>query len=422
MSDRASPTGPLALVLVSVETGERRPLTFPQGTADAGDFRAAFSPDGRSLAFNRFTSWSAGDTYVLALGEDFSPKGEPRRMTSSVSAVSRPAWTQDGAVIVSFGDALWRIPAKGRGAAKRLDFVGEDAAQPAVSRTAKRLAYARIVLDLNVWAVETEGAAAGQPRPLLASTRSEFNPQFSPDGKKIAFASDRGGSMQIWVCDASGANATALSALDGPNVGTPRWSPDGSRIVFDAMVGGTRDLFVIDSRGGKARALTTQPTHERVPSWSRDGRWIYFSSNRGGTDQIWRMPAEGGEAVQVTRAGGYVAFESWDGTSLYYTKSAGTGPLFQLPLAGGEERKVLESVVQRAFAVTAKGIYFISARDPEGVVALQFLELASGKTTRISVLNRPLYLGLTASPDGRTVLYTQYDLAGSDLMLVENFR
>ncbi len=126
--------------------------------------------------------------------------------------------------------------------------------------------------------------------------------------------------------------------------------------------------------------------------------------------------------MQVTRNGGYVPFESPDGKALYYTKSGESGPLFRLPLEGGTESQVLESVYWRAFAVTVKGVYFIAAPDARGVALLNFFEFDTGETRPIAALDKPLYIGLAVSPDGKTILYTQWDQSGRDLMLVENFR
>ena len=431
-SDRDSPANPLALFLLSVETGEKRKLTSPSGLGYAGDHQAAFSPDGLTVVFIRFTDRGVGDMYLLALGEDLTPRGEPERLTSDNRFFSRAAWTPDGReIIFSSGNTvqtwgLWRIQAAGQAKPQRLDFAGEGVSQPAVSPAGRRMAYARVLQDLDIWAVETTGVTAGQPKNFISSTRIDFNPQFSPDGKRVVFASSRSGSAEIWVCEADGSNAVPLTAFGGPDTGTPRWSPDGEYIVFDSLAAGNRDLHVVSAGGGKPRALTREPSQDRVPSWSRDGHWIYFTSNRGGDDQVWKMPwapsGHGGEAVQVTRNGGYVAFESPDGKTLYYTKSPAPGPLFRLPLEGGAESQVLASVYQRAFTVTGRGIYFIAAPDARGIALLQFLDLATGKTRPIAALERPLYLGLTVPPDGRTVLYSQYALVGSDLMLVENFR
>jgi hypothetical protein len=178
---------------------------------------------------------------------------------------------------------------------------------------------------------------------------------------------------------------------------------------------------VISATGGKPRRLTSDPANDGVPSFSRDGKWIYFNSNRTGEYQIWKIPAAGGDAVQVSHNVGYVAFESPDGAYVYYTQTVVTpSALWRVPTAGGRAVKVLEGVVWRNFVVLEKGIYYID--QPSGEARLQFFDFASRRSTTVARGLGEIRYGLTASPDGRTILYTRVDSSVDDLMLVENFR
>jgi Tol biopolymer transport system component len=152
---------------------------------------------------------------------------------------------------------------------------------------------------------------------------------------------------------------------------------------------------------------------------SRDGKWIYFCSDRSGEQQIWKMPGRGGGAVQVTRKGGRIAFESPDGKFVYYTKSdEGEEGLWRVPVVGGEERQAIESaIVRSAFSITSDGIYFIAGAESH----LEFFSFRTQQHRTLTKVDHPR-LGLTVSPDGGVILYTQSDQSGSDLMLVENFK
>ena len=116
----------------------------------------------------------------------------------------------------------------------------------------------------------------------LHSTRHESAAQYSPDGKRIAFESDRSGVHGIWVSDADGSNAEELFSQAGAGCGTARWSPDGQRIAFDFNPEGNIDIYVIRASGGKPMPLTTDSADDVAPSWSRDGKWVYFTSKRTG--------------------------------------------------------------------------------------------------------------------------------------------
>jgi hypothetical protein len=105
---------------------------------------------------------------------------------------------------------------------------------------------------------------------------------------------------------------------------------------------------------------------------------------------------------------------------LYYVMATTDrpGPLMRQRLAGGELAKVADDVV--AFDVVAEGIYYIERR--VDVSRLRYLDLATGKFTLILDNLGPLWFGLSASADGRQILYSRVDSSVDDLMLVENFR
>jgi Tol biopolymer transport system component len=299
---------------------------------------------------------------------------------------------------------------------------------PVVSRAQSgrpaRLVYVRAFEDLNIWRVETSGRgaqAASPPAVAISSTRTDANAQFSPDGRRVAFSSDRSGDNEIWVSDADGSNAVQLTSMGAPQTGTARWSPDGQMITFNSNLEGHWEIYVVPAAGGKPRRLTTHPANNGVPSFSLDGKWIYFTSNRTGEYQIWKVPAAGGEAIQVTHNIGYVAFESPNGMYVYYTQTiAGPSALWRLPTSGGQPVKVLEGVVWRAFAVLTRGVYYVDQAD--GETRLRFFDLTAARSTTVARSLGDVRYGLTASPDGRTVLYTRVDSSVEDLMLVENFR
>ena len=96
--------------------------------------------------------------------------------------------------------------------------------------------------------------------------------------------------------------------------------------------------------------------------------------------------------------------------------------LWKVPVSGGEESQVLQSVRWRAFTLVSEGIYFIPEPSADGKCSIQLLSFASTKVKTIASLPRLTYQGLTLSPDHRYMLYSQIDEDNADLMLVENFR
>jgi dipeptidyl aminopeptidase/acylaminoacyl peptidase len=225
------------------------------------------------------------------------------------------------------------------------------------------------------------------------------------------------------VSDTAGSNLLQLTSFGGPMAGTPRWSPDGRRIAFDGDWG----IHVIDVDGGRSRRVSSDTPDGVVPSWSRDGRWIYFASTRTGRLEVWKVPAAGGQAVQITKRGGFAAFESQDGKTLYYAKGIDIDGLWSVPVNGGNEAPVLDfpkASFWGYWALVEKGIYFVNTvTGPQP--ALQFLSFAEKRVAHVAALDRrpvPFLAGLAVSPDERWALYTQEDQRSSDSMLVENFR
>jgi Tol biopolymer transport system component/DNA-binding winged helix-turn-helix (wHTH) protein len=407
------------LLLVSIESGEKQWLTTGRSDPEVADREPAVSPDGRTVAFVRGTA--SESIYLLSLQPDLSPAGEPRLLTSG----RNPAWTPDGRELVY---RPLRLPITGlahvdiRGGKPRgLPAFGEDSFLPTLSRTG-RLAFSRGTIDINIWRQElVDGPTPPPPVPLISSTARDADARYSPDGTRIVFQSNRSRYAEIWTCASDGTRCSQLTAFNGALItGTPRWSPDNRTIAFDSAAEGRFHVYTIDAGGGPVRRLTTEPTTGAIPSWSHDGKWIYYASSATGRGEIWKVPSQGGASVQVTRNGGLVAFESPDGTALYFTKTENDATLWRSGLDGSGETAVVQRVAHRGFAVSGDSIYYLRV-EPTGETIRRF-RLATREDTRVAGLAKTGYYGLALSPDGRYLLYSQIDQQGSDLMLVERFR
>jgi len=419
-----------ALFVVSIESGEKRQLTTSD-TPLLADTDPAISPDGRWLVFRRDVAPFSGHLQLVQLDDKLTVTGAPRVLTPILQTAYGPQWISDREIIFSAKASLWRMDVVAGSAAERLPFVGEDGEMPAVSRAqpggASRLAYVRRFIDMNIWRIDTPTAGARAvtaPAIAIASTRRDSLAQLSPDGRKVAFISDRSGESEVWLADASGANAVQLTSL-GAIPGYPRWSPDGTSIAFHSNAEDRPQgaLFVVSAERGHVRRLTSHPATEVFASYSRDGRWLYFSSRRGGGTFIWKMPVSGGEPTKVSPTAGLLAVESTDGASLFYGEialSTGWAPLVQMPVNGGEPVKIVDRANPLSFDVVEGGIYYME--QPAGNGRLQYFDLRTRQATVVAENLGSVGLGLSASRDGRTILYSRVDSSVNDLMLVENFR
>jgi Tol biopolymer transport system component/DNA-binding winged helix-turn-helix (wHTH) protein len=424
VSDR-EPADPVeSLFLVSARTGEKRRITTAL-RGSFGDFMPAFAPDGHAIAFCRLQGYFNAEVHLLPLSANLAPAGEPRRLTAAGQPARDPVWTRDAKHLLFVGrQQLQIIATAGSGGSRPVPLVEDNISQLSLGR---HLVYTRRAVDNNIWQADLRapGIPPGAPRLLIASTRSDEFPRYSPDGRKIAFASNRSGSWEIWMAEADGSNPAPLSVL-GSTAGLIAWSPDGRRIAFDVRSEGQSDIFTIPAEGGERKRLTNDSSDDYLPAYSHDGRWIYFTSKRTGRNEIWKMPSTGGQAIQVThQEPGYLPMDSPDGKTLYYCHELPEKGIWQMSLEGGEEKQVAGPYSTRlcGLTVTSEGLYYTADQDAGKHHTIQFVSLATGAARPVVVSERPLgKLSLSLSPDRRYIIYSQYDQAGSDLMLIENFQ
>jgi len=421
------------IFLTSIDTGKRRRLTTP-GSLEH-DSQPRFSPDGKTIAFVRSHNPIVDEIFLVPVGG-----GESKQLTSLHGFVPGLTWTADGGEIVfsetshdTGNNSLWRVKVPGGMPEKVNELAGVNATEPAISRHGYRLAYRTVTTNTNIWQIRltTLNGRSSAPAKFISSNRTQEVPQYSLDGKKIAFASDRSGGSQIWVCDSDASNPVQLTFMDASNNGTPRWSPDGRTIVFDSTVSGNIGIYTISADGGAARPLVADSHGNAAASFSRDGNWVYFVSDRSGEYEVWKVPSGGGQPAQVTFQGGWMPMESTDGKLLYYVKTnlpidpSGTpATLWAMPVGGGKEHLVTSQLIRLHWAVAPNGIYFTDP-DTKPRATLKFLDVGTGRISTIATLEKPLSCcgqSLAVSPDGRSILYSQQDSESTDLMLVENFR
>src|ERR1700687_1214852 len=247
----------------------------------------------------------------------------------------------------------------------------------------------------------------GAHKLVISGGGRNEGPQPSPDGNKLAFMSDRSGTMEIWASDNDGSNLRQLTSM-GP-CGSPQWSPDGRWVAFDSANKNSPGVFFISAEGGPITTHVDLHAESMVPRWSRDGKWIYFASARDTAKQVWKAPIAGGPAMQVTIHGGFAPTESYDGKTLYYAKHSEPNPeIWEAPMNGGEEKLVsplLRPSWWANWAVTETGILFIS-RDGEQTHAIEFYDFAAGSVRPASTLQITSFW-LSASRDGKSVWYEQ---------------
>jgi Tol biopolymer transport system component len=423
--DKTSGDEPWSVFLVSVDTGQKHRLTTPPASF-FGDAGVAFSPDGLTVAFTRMHQLGSGQLARVPV-----TGGDPVLLTTDNVGIAGFVWTRGGSELVFVSGRLGetkigRIPATG-GPPIPLA-IGEGAMDLSVS--GDRLVFSRFSFDTDIWHLKLWKDSVPAVLPI-SSTREDGGPQFSPDGQKIAFHSQRSGPSGIWVSAVDGSNALQVTGFDGVEGRGPRWSPDGKRLAFTARVGGDPEIYIVDAAGGNAQRLTVSSGEDSNPSWSADGQWIYFGSIRSGRTEIWKVSPSGGAAVQVTQNGGDgpVCFT---GGYMYYRKGHPRATIFRVGVDGGAEEQVFERRVWwNSWAIGERGVYFFTSRtsDRTWEAVLAMFDFSDRAVKDVAVVRRgpdtqqPMSVGgLALSPDESSILYDGRSRFDFDLMMVEGFR
>ena len=171
-------------------------------------------------------------------------------------------------------------------------------------------------LRWNIWVMDTDG---GNPRDLTDHHAEDRSPDWSPDGMQIAFSSNRNRdwefeievrNWEVYVMNTDGANPINLTqnlAWDS----SPDWSPDGKQIAFVSNRDENSEVYVMNADGTNPINLTNHPAADSSPTWSPDGKRIAFSSNRDGNWEIYVMDADGANPINLTNHPAWDSSPSW---------------------------------------------------------------------------------------------------------------
>ena len=256
------------IYVMDINGGNQRNLT---NHTDA-DFMPSWSPDGKRIAFssNRDGHVIDGITTLEIYVMDANGNN-PQNLTNNPSNDYSPSWSPDG---------------------KRIAFVSD--------RDKKFIA--------DIYVMDADG---GNPQRLTNNPHDDYSPSWSPDGKRIVFASyrvghfvgERGGiTLEIYAMDDDGGNLQKLTE-NRKNDRDPVWSPDGKRIAFSSDRkgdGANPDIYVMDADGGNPQRLTENRHDDESPSWSPDGKRIAFYSLKGMHADIYVMDDDGQNEQRLT--------------------------------------------------------------------------------------------------------------------------
>lgn len=283
----------------------------------------------QTSGFSNGRIFCSGDENGKRVIFSYAPDGGDKKVIDFPAAYV--GWSRDGSTawVTAADGKLWSMNPDGTNQKLAAGLPGGGAGTPAPSPDGKLVAFTGLGIDTDhqdIWVMNSDGSNA---RPLTKTTMGSttrngqkitwsVHPSWTPDGKKLAYASTQSGSTQIWTMNADGSGATQITAgnaPDSPDSNVPEYSLDGKSIVFwsgyETEYG---DIWVMDADGTSPRRITNEPENVNAdnPTWSPDGQQVIFISNRpGGTGPVnaWLVGRSGGTPELLSGNSYYCAWQ-----------------------------------------------------------------------------------------------------------------
>ena len=298
--------------------------------------QAAFPGANGAIAF---TSAQDGDLDIYRMAPDGFGGAYSANLTNNIGdADNLPAWNAEGTRIAfvstredsqgTIDNEIYVMEASGDDETPLTQSFSDDDTSPAWFPTDTKLAFvsnrqdAQSTTDSDIYTLILDYSGAfpspvGSPHQITTSNFGDIQPAVSPDGKLIAFASNRDGDYEIYVMKAKPESATNKPVrLTNNSVSdtNPDWSSDGKRIVFDSVRAGSpteHEIVVMNSDGSGQKLLTNNTFNDIDPAFSPDGRRIAFESTRANPRDIYRMRADGTNLFNLTNSSSTDANAFW---------------------------------------------------------------------------------------------------------------
>jgi Tol biopolymer transport system component/DNA-binding winged helix-turn-helix (wHTH) protein len=415
-----APASRNALFLLSLDSGSVRPLFAGYPNA-SGESSPAFSPNGRWLAFSRFPTPGTGQLFFQRLTATLQPAGEPLMVSNTSGIATAPVWLSDSEHILFLDYAGSRISqARIGGAAKLVYITGNRLNGLTLDGLGTHLIASSASTHDGIETLPLQGLkAAGDAKRIVYSTASDAQPRFSPDGRWVAFRSDRSGAAEIWLADADGENPRQLTHVGAYVAGYPKWSTDSNFLVFHARRPDEGQIYTIHLKDGAIRQITHEIPGFADASFSLDGTAVYMIRDIASAPRLYRasltslflQPLWLGCCAMEVPGRGILLYAKLDQHGIYARSLSGN------PLQNPESRLLDDYVPLAArFAPVDDGIYYVGCTPTGQPRAFRFFSFASHQSVDIAPTPPNYDAGISIAPDRKRLAYTTHAKGSQDLV------
>jgi Tol biopolymer transport system component len=429
-----------SLYRAAVLGGEARRLV--EGAAE-GDW----SPDGKGIAFLRLTS--EGGQTVTVVSVAAADGSEAREVAKVPGGMRAPRWSPDGREIalvpvpgallagaqqgvvivgvdggkvrtVPAPDARRNISAAAWTARGEIVYLQAESVVSAAGSTAMLVRQdartgrvvaqtwspssalvldvvgdGRVVFDTrsprqNLREAALGAGGAAESHWLSRGESTDRQPVYSPDGRWVAFSSNRGGGMNLWLVSTATGNLRRVT--DSHVNWDPAFTPDGKRLLWSSNRGGNFEIWTADADGGGPRQVTQDGGNAENPTATPDGKWIVYSSGNPQKAGLWRIHPDGTGATQVVKGRVSLPDTSPDGRHVVYRVFSGKYPAIlrvvrlddvkaePFEIAVDARRRTTVTLGRARWMPDGKAIAFVG-QDEEGAFGIFVQDFVPGRDT-----------------------------------------
>ena len=423
--------------IVITDAAGRSPKSIPKTAGSDGAGAPVWSADDKLVAFVRgnpmyLGGGSVGNIAPSSIWVASVDGGDPVRVTETAHLNTGPVWTPDGSLLyvsalkgnrdiylLKIGKDL-----KPRGDPVRLT-TGLNAHTIALNKAGTSVIYSVFTPTSNVF---TAPIAGGPMRAVTTGTQTVENVDVSRDGKWVVYDSNINGNQDIYKIPVGGGEPEQLTHNGADNF-FPAVSPDGSHIAFHSLVNGNRDVFVMDASGANVTQITKGLREELAPSWIMNGRALLFLVYPDSTFLIEKKGSSWGSSrylghFYIGGSNGRKVVVGADPNTVCPNCPAG---IYELDSAGTNPVYVNTPQIDQVFAyagylgISSAGMGFAAIGEKDGSQSIWRLPMNANSEKRLMRFGDPtrqLFRAMTITADSANLYFIVGDLQ-SDIWTME---